>query len=69
MILNGVNLTILDLLRQDARIRELYFSISGMKISITSLHIISDGLKYGIIWTENSDVIDSFVSEILKYKS
>ena len=40
-----------------------------MKLSITSLYVISDAFKYDIIWTENSDVIDSFISEILKYES
>ena len=30
--------------------------------------IISDTPKYAIIRTENSDVIDSFISEILKYE-
>ena len=39
-----------------------------MKLSITSLYIVSDVPKYGIIWTENSDVIDTFNSEILKYE-
>ena len=53
-----------NLLRQYARIQDLYFNISELKLSITSLYIISD-----IIWTENSEVIDSFISEILKYKS
>ena len=47
---------------------ELYFNISEMKLSITSLYIISDALKYDIIWTENSDVIDSSISEILKFE-
>ena len=46
-----------------------YFKLSDMKISTTSLYIISDAPKYDIFWTENSDVIDSFISEILKYKS
>ena len=32
----GVNLTVQDLLRQDARIQDLYLNISGMKLSITS---------------------------------
>ena len=41
------------------------FNISEIKISITSLDISSITLKYGITWTENSDVIDSFISEIL----
>ena len=36
---------------------------------MTSLYIISDAPKYDIIWTENSDVIDSLISEIFKYKS
>ena len=60
----GVNLTVQDLLRQDARI-----NISKMKLTITSLYIISDAPKYDITWTENSDVIDNFISEILKYES
>ena len=46
-----------------------FFDISEMKLSITSLYIISDAPKYDIIWTENSDVIDCFISEILKHKS
>ena len=46
-----------------------YFNISDLKLSIKSLYIISDALKYDIIWTENSDVIDCFISEILKYES
>ena len=31
--------------------------------------IISDAPKYDIICTENGDVIDGFISEILLYKS
>ena len=46
-----------------------YFNIFEMKLSITSLYIISDAPNYDIIWTENSDVIDNFVSDILKYES
>ena len=49
-------LTVQDLLRQDARIQDLYFNISEMKLSITSLYTISDATKYDIIWTENSNV-------------
>ena len=56
-------------LAQDARIQDLYFNISDMKLSITSLYIISNALKYDITRTKNSNVIDSFISEILKYKS
>ena len=44
-------------------------NITEMKLSITLLYIISDAPKYEFIWTENSDVIDSFISKILKYKS
>ena len=68
LYVRGVNLTVQDLLRQDARIQDLYFNISVMKLSITSLYLMSDAPKYDIIWTENSDVIDSFISKILKYK-
>ena len=64
-----MNLTVQDLLRQDARIKDLTFNISEMKLLITSLYIISDAPKYDTIWTENSDVIDSLISEILKYES
>ena len=48
---------------------DTYFNISKIKLSITSLYIISNAHKYDIIWTENSDVIDNFISEILKYES
>ena len=63
-IICGMNLTVQDLLRQD-----LYFNISVMELSITSLYITSEAPKYEIIWTENSDMNDSLASEILKYKS
>ena len=53
-IIYGVNLTIQDLLRQDARIQDLYFNISEMKLSITSLYVISDAPKCDIIMTETS---------------
>ena len=33
----GVNLTVQDLLRQDARVQDLYFNISEMKLSILLL--------------------------------
>ena len=69
MCLSGVNLTVQNFLRQDARKQDLYFNISDMKLSFTSLYIISDAPKYEIIWTKNSYVINSFISEILKYKS
>ena len=50
-------------------IDDSYFSISETKHSIPSLYIISDTPKCDIIWTENSDLINSFISEILKYES
>ena len=64
---DGGKITVQDFLRQDAMIQDLYFNISEMKLS--TLYIISDASKYDIIWTENSNVIDGFISEILKYKS
>ena len=64
-----MNLSVQDLLCQDARIQDLYFNISEMKLSITSLYIIYDAPKYETIWTENSNEIYSFFSEILKYES
>ena len=45
-----------------------YFNVSEIKLSITSLYIISVPPKYDNIRTENSDVIVSFISEILKYE-
>ena len=54
---------------EDTMTDDSYFNISEIKLSITSLYIISDTPKCDIIWTENSDVIDSFISEILKYES
>ena len=65
----GVSLTVQGLLRQDSRIQDLYFNLFKMKLPITLLYILSDAPMYDIIWTENSYVIDSFISEILKYKS
>ena len=66
-----MNLTVQDLLCQDARIQDLYFIISEMKLSTASLYIILGAPKYEIIWTENSEVyvIDSIILEILKYES
>ena len=63
-----MNLTVQDLLRQDAKIQDLYFNISEISLSITSLYIIYDTPKYDIIWTDNSDVIDGFIPEIWTFK-
>ena len=65
---NGVRLTVQDLLHQDTRIQDFYFNISEMKLSITSLYIISVATKYDIIWTENENLIDRFLPEILTFK-
>ena len=54
---------------KDSMTDDSYSNISEMKLLITSLYVISDALKYDIIRTENSDVIDRFISEILKYNS
>ena len=62
----GVNRTAQGFSVEDTMTDDSYFNISEMKLSITSLYIISDIPKCDIIWTENSDVIDSFISEILK---
>ena len=61
---NGQGFSVKDWMTDDS-----YFNISQMKLSITSLYIISDTPKYDIIRTENTDVIDSFILEILKYES
>ena len=62
----GVNLTVQDLLRQDARIQDLYFNISEMKLSITSLFSVQIMSYLGPSDMLYSDLIDSFITEILK---
>ena len=64
-----VNFTVQDLLRQNARIQVLYFNISEMKLSFTSLFSVQIMAYLGALDIIYSDVIDSFISEILKYKS
>ena len=65
----GVNLSVQDLLCQDARIQDLYFNISEMKLSITSLFSVLIIPYFGGLDIIYSDVNDSFISEILKYES
>ena len=48
-IIYGVNLSVQNLLCQDARTQDWYFNNPEMKLSITSLYIISDAPKYEII--------------------
>ena len=63
-----MNLTVQGLLRQDARIQGLYLNISEMKLSITSLFSVQIMSYLGASDIKYSSVIDSFSSEILKYK-
>ena len=58
----GVNLTVHDLLRQDARIQDLYFNISEVKLSITSLFSVQIMSYLGASDIIYSNVIDSFTS-------
>ena len=64
----GMNSTAKCFSVEDAMTNDLYFTISEIKLSIISLYIISDIPKCDIIWTENSDVIESFISEIFVYE-
>ena len=57
----GVNSTAQSFSVKDSMTADSYFNISELKLSITSLYIVSDAPKYDIIWTENSDVIDNFI--------
>ena len=61
----GVNSTAQGFSVEDSITVDSYFNISEIKLSITSLYIISDTPKCDIISTENSDVIDSFISDII----
>ena len=63
-----VNLTVQDLLRQDGRIQNLYFNISEMNLSITSLFSVQLMSYLGTSDIIYSDGIDSFISEIFEYK-
>jgi len=63
----SVNLSVQDLLWQDARIQDLYFNMSEMMLSITSLFSVKIVSYLGASHIIYSDVIDSFISEILKY--
>ena len=65
----GVNLTVQDFLCEDARIQDLYFDISEMQLLITSLFSIQIVSYLRASDKIDSDVIDIFISEILKYKS
>ena len=55
-----------DLLRQDAMIQDLYFNISEMKLSITLLFSVQIMPYLGASDIIYSDVIDNFISKILK---
>jgi len=64
-----MSLAVQDLLCQDARIQDLYFNMFEMKLSITSLFSVQIMSYLGASDIIYNDVIDSFISEILKYKS
>ena len=64
-----MNLTVQDLLHQDAKIQDLYFIISEKKLSITSLFSVKMMSYLGASDMIYSDAIDSFISETLKYES
>ena len=68
ILLLGVNSTAQGFSVEDTMTDEPYFNISEIKLSITTLYVISETPRCGIIWTENSDVIDIFISEILTEK-
>ena len=65
----GVNLSVQDLLYQDARIQNFFTNISKMKLSIISLFSVQIMSYLGASELLYSDVIDNFILEILKYKS
>ena len=46
-----------------------YFNISEINLSITSLFSVQIMSHLGVSYKINSDVIDSFISEISKYES
>ena len=48
---------------------DLYFNISEKKLSITSLFLVQTMSYLGALDMIYSDVIDSFISEILKLES
>ena len=58
MYVHGVNLTVQELLRQDARIQDLYLNISEMKLSITSLFSVQIMPYLGASDIRYNDVID-----------
>ena len=63
-----MNISVQVLLCQDARIQDLYFNISEMSLSITSLFSVQIMSYLGASDIIYSDVIDSFISEISKYE-
>ena len=64
----GENSTAQGFSDKDTMTDDSYFNISEIKLSITSLYIISDAHKRDIIWTENGDVIDlDDISELILF--
>ena len=54
---------------EDTMTDDSYFNISQIKLSITSLLSVQIVSHLGVSDTIYSDVINSFISEILKYES
>ena len=65
----GVNRTAQRLSVEDTMTDDLYFNISEIKLSITSLFSVQIVSYLGASDMIYSDIIGSFISEISKYKS
>ena len=65
----GVNSTVQGFLVEDTMTDDSYFNISEIKLSIASLFSVQIMSHLGLSDIIYSDVIISFISEILKYES
>ena len=65
----GVNSTAQGFPVEDTMTADSYFNISEIQLSITSLFSVQIMSHLGVSDIIYSDVIDSFISEILKYES
>ena len=68
MVKAGVNSTAQGLSVEDNLTDDSYFIISEIKLSITSLFSVQIMSHLGVSDIIYNDVIDSFISEILKYE-
>ena len=69
LVFQGVNSTAQSFSVEDTMTDDSYFNISKIKLSITSLFSVQIMSYLGLSDIVYSDVIDSSISEILKYKS